>query len=114
MNFFAILLPALLSIAAKYCAPTPAQAAAERQRLIDTRQPDGTWHPAVLKSGHPTVRRAVRANNKGKRPKDRVRMRDVNLDEQAALMFAHILAIPESQMMQHYALAKASPITDEE
>lgn len=112
MNLFAILLPALLSILAKYCAPTPEQAAAQRQKLIDTRLPDGTWPDKVLKTGHVTVRRAIRADNKGKRPRDRVRVNSVDMNEQASLMFSHVLAIPESHFAATHQLAMTSPIDD--
>lgn len=112
MNIFATLLPAMLSVLAKYCAPTPEQAAIQRQNLLTTRQADGTWPDKTLKTAHPTIRRAIRAKNKEKKPKDRIRASDVNLNEQASLMFAHILAIPESQFIEHHQLAMNSPIDE--
>lgn len=112
MNFFAILLPSILSIVAKYCAPTPAEAAKQRQRLFDTRLADGSWPPEVLRTGHAAVRRGIRAHNKGKGPKERIRAADVNLDEQAALTFAHVLATPPTQFRAAYTVALKSPLDD--
>jgi hypothetical protein len=102
----ATILPFIFQIAAacfqQKIAPT---GKTQKQYLVENKNPDGSFPQSFLDEHRGMTVQGVRRSNHGKRPHDRIKLRDVNIDEATTTAFQRVIDTPDHAVETGYAMA---------